>query len=113
MKVLITGGSGFIGSHLAEYFQGRAEVRVLDNLRTGHRRNLDGLAVEFIEGSITDRAVVRRAVEGVDYVFHLAALVSVTKTSSRSASRVVTSTMAKPWPCTSASTSPALVRSLS
>jgi UDP-glucose 4-epimerase len=77
MKILITGGSGFIGSHLAEHFQGKAHVRVLDNLRTGHRRNLAGLDVEFIEGSITDRAIVRRAVEGVDYVFHLAALVSV------------------------------------
>jgi len=77
MRVLITGGAGFIGSHLAEYFQGRAGVRVLDNLRTGCRRNLDGLDAEFIEGSILDREVVRRAVEGVDAVFHLAALTSV------------------------------------
>ena len=77
MRVLITGGSGFIGSHLAEYFQGRAEVRILDNLRTGFRHNLDGLDVEFIEGSICDRSLVSQAVKGVDYVFHLAALVSV------------------------------------
>ena len=42
MKILITGGAGFIGSHLAEHFQQRATVRVLDNLRTGHRRNLKG-----------------------------------------------------------------------
>ena len=77
MRILVTGGSGFIGSHLAEHFQGKAHVRVLDNLRTGHRRNLAGLDVEFIEGSVTDRDVVRRAVEGVDFVFHLAALVSV------------------------------------
>ncbi len=83
MKVLITGGSGFIGSHLAEYFQGKADVRVLDNLRTGHCRNLAGLEVEFIEGSITDRQLVRRAVEGVDYVFHLAALVSVPESVER------------------------------
>lgn len=83
MKILITGGSGFIGSHLAEHFQGKAHVRVLDNLRTGHRRNLAGLDVEFIEGSITDRAAVRRAVEGVDYVFHLAALVSVPESVER------------------------------
>jgi UDP-glucose 4-epimerase len=83
MKILITGGSGFIGSHLAEYFQGKAQVRVLDNLRTGHRRNLAGLNVEFIEGSITDRETVRRAVEGVDYVFHLAALVSVPESVER------------------------------
>ncbi|HYD82924.1 MAG TPA: NAD-dependent epimerase/dehydratase family protein, partial [Opitutus sp.] len=83
MKILITGGSGFIGSHLAEHFQGKAHVRVLDNLRTGHRRNLAGLDVEFIEGSITDRAIVRRAVEDVDYVFHLAALVSVPESVER------------------------------
>ncbi|HYD84409.1 MAG TPA: NAD-dependent epimerase/dehydratase family protein, partial [Opitutus sp.] len=83
MKVLITGGAGFIGSHLAEHFQGKGTVRVLDNLRTGHRQNLAGLEVEFIEGSITDRAVVRRAMEGVDYVFHLAALVSVPESVER------------------------------
>ena len=77
MRILITGGSGFIGSHLAEHFQGKAEVRVLDNLRTGFRKNLDGLDVEFVEGSICDRDLVKKVVEGVDYIFHLAALVSV------------------------------------
>lgn len=77
MTILITGGAGFIGSHLAERFEGRARVRVLDNLRTGHRRNLDGLEVEFIEGSILDRGALHAAMMGVDYVFHLAALVSV------------------------------------
>ena len=77
MKVLITGGAGFIGSHIAAHFQGKADVRVLDNLRTGHARNLAGLEVEFIEGSILDRELLSRAMIGVDYVFHLAALVSV------------------------------------
>ncbi|MDE0820062.1 MAG: NAD-dependent epimerase/dehydratase family protein [Opitutales bacterium] len=77
MRVLITGGSGFIGSHLAEHFQGQAEVRVLDNLRTGFRSNLEGLDVEFIAGSVCDRNLVREAVQDVDHVFHLAALVSV------------------------------------
>ena len=77
MKILITGGAGFIGSHIAAQFGGMAEVRVLDNLRTGHRLNLKGLRTEFIEGSILDRAAVRAAVRGVDYVFHLAAMVSV------------------------------------
>eukprot|EP01046_Picozoa_sp_COSAG06_P116868 COSAG06_NODE_63891_length_261_cov_0.629630_1_plen_67_part_10 len=67
MKVLVTGGSGFIGSHIVEHFQGKAEtIRVLDNLRTGHRHNLDGLECDFIEGSITDRALVKKAVSGID-----------------------------------------------
>ena len=83
MRILITGGAGFIGSHIAEYFQGKADVRVLDNLRTGYRRNLAGLKVEFIEGSVTEMESVRRAVEGVDYVFHLAALVSVPESMQR------------------------------
>ena len=77
MNILITGGAGFIGSHLATLYQGRATIRVLDNLRTGHRHNLAGLAVEFIEGSILDPVVVQRAMLGIDYVFHLAAFVSV------------------------------------
>jgi UDP-glucose 4-epimerase len=78
MKVLITGGAGFIGSHLVEHFQGQAsEIRVLDNLRTGSRKNLEGLGHHFIEGSVTDPGAVREAIEGVDLVFHLAALVSV------------------------------------
>lgn len=77
MRILITGGAGFIGSHIVERFQGRAEIRVLDNLRSGFRRNLDGFQVDFIEGSVLDNAVLRRAMEGVDYVFHLAAMISV------------------------------------
>lgn len=77
MKVLITGGAGFIGSHLVEYWQGKAEVRVLDNLRSGHRHNLDGFEVDFTEASILDREAVAAAVEGVDYIFHLAAMISV------------------------------------
>lgn len=77
MRVLITGGAGFIGSHLVEAWQGKADVRVLDNLRTGYLKNLDGFDVEFIEGSILDREVVRKAVQDVDYVFHLAAMISV------------------------------------
>jgi len=77
MKVLITGGAGFIGSHLVEHFQGQAEVCVLDNLRSGNADNLRGLKCEFLQGSILDRPLVRRAVAGADYVFHLAAVVSV------------------------------------
>lgn len=77
MQILITGGAGFIGSHIAEHFQGKANVRVLDNLRTGYLKNLEGLDVEFMEGSVTDRDAVKRAVQDVDYVFHLAAMISV------------------------------------
>ena len=78
MKILITGGAGFIGSHIVEMYQGRAEeIRILDNLRTGYLHNLEGLEHTFIEGSVTDRELVKKAVEGVDYIFHLAALVSV------------------------------------
>jgi UDP-glucose 4-epimerase len=88
MRILITGGAGFIGSHVAEHFQGQAEVRVLDNLRTGCRNNLDGLRVEFVEGSVTDREAVARAVRGVDYVFHLAALVSVPESMAKPAACV-------------------------
>lgn len=77
MKILITGGSGFIGSHLVEHYQGRADIVVLDSFRSGHRRNLDGLPCEVVEGSILDPGTVRRVMKGVDLVFHLAALVSV------------------------------------
>lgn len=84
MKILVTGGAGFIGSHIVEHYQQVAsEIRVLDNLRTGYRHNLDGLDCTFIEGSVTDRDVVRHAVEGVDLVFHMAALVSVPESMER------------------------------
>lgn len=86
MKILVTGGSGFIGSHIVEHYQDHAEeIRVLDNLRTGYRRNLDGLRHTFIEGSVTDRDLVAKAAEGVDYVFHLAALVSVPESMAKPA----------------------------
>ncbi|NBR42702.1 MAG: NAD-dependent epimerase/dehydratase family protein [Verrucomicrobia bacterium] len=82
MRILITGGAGFIGSHLARHFQGKAEVVVLDNFRTGDRRNLDGLDCNLIEASILDQARVAEAMKGVDQVFHLAALVSVPESVS-------------------------------
>jgi len=65
--VLVTGGAGFIGSHIVEYFQGKAEVRVLDNLRSGFKHNLAGFQCEFMQGSILERSLVRQAVEGIDY----------------------------------------------
>lgn len=84
MKILVTGGAGFIGSHIVEHYQDIAdEIVVLDNLRTGYRKNLDGLKHTFIEGSITDRETVRKAVQGVDYIFHMAALISVPESMTK------------------------------
>ena len=77
MRVLVTGGAGFIGRHITEYFQHRAEVRVLDNLRSGLKSNLSGLNCQFMVGSILDRDLVREAMKGADFVFHLAAVASV------------------------------------
>lgn len=84
MKILVTGGAGFIGSHIVELYQDKAEeIRVLDNLRTGHRHNLKGLRHTFIEGSVTNGELVKEAVQGIDYVFHLAALVSVPESMAK------------------------------
>ena len=76
-RILVTGGAGFIGSHIVERYQGKAEIRVLDNFRSGNIKNLAGMEYELIEGDICDRETVARAMEGVDYVFHLAAMISV------------------------------------
>jgi len=77
MRILVTGGAGFIGSHIVEHFADKAEIRILDNLRSGYKENLANFDVDFIEGSITDTKAVEKAVKGVDYVFHLAAMISV------------------------------------
>lgn len=77
---LVTGGAGFIGSHLAQELLRRGhQVRVLDNLSTGKRRNLDaiGPSVEFVEGDLANPDDCVRAVAGVDYVLHQAAIPSV------------------------------------
>jgi len=77
---LVTGGAGFIGSHLVEALvaDGLA-VRVVDNLATGRRANLEGVdgRIAFTEGDIRDEDLMRRLCEGVDLVFHQAAVVSV------------------------------------
>ena len=77
---LVTGGAGFIGSHIAEALVRRGDrVRVLDNLSSGFLANLDGFRdrIEFIEGDVTDPKAVAHAVAGVDCIFHEAALASV------------------------------------
>ena len=78
MKVLVTGGAGFIGSNLVRALLGRGdEVRVLDNFSTGQRANLDGLEVEVVEGELRSYERVHNAVRGAEVVFHLGALGSV------------------------------------
>ena len=77
---LVTGGAGFIGSHIATALVERGDqVRILDNLSTGHLSNLGHLQgkIEFIEADLNDTAKVNEAVRGVDCVFHDAALASV------------------------------------
>ena len=77
---LITGGCGFIGSHIAEALVAEGHrVRVFDNLATGHLENLNGFAdhVEFVRGDIRDPAALQAAMQGIEFVFHEAALVSV------------------------------------
>jgi nucleoside-diphosphate-sugar epimerase len=84
-RVLVTGGAGFIGSHLVEELLRRGEiVRVLDDLSTGKVANLDAAAAaagtplpEFLEGDVADLALARRAAAGIDYVLHQAAIPSV------------------------------------
>ncbi|NGM70326.1 SDR family oxidoreductase [Natronolimnobius sp. AArcel1] len=75
-RILITGGAGFIGSHLARTLVAENEVVILDALTTGSRSNVPDGAT-FIEGDIRDDAALERAIDGVDVIFHEAALVSV------------------------------------
>jgi UDP-glucose 4-epimerase len=79
-RVLVTGGAGFIGSHIVRRLvdTGHA-VRVIDNLSTGFRQNLDEIAsrIEFLEGDVRDAKLSARAAAGVDTIFHVAALPSV------------------------------------
>ena len=81
-RFLVTGGAGFIGSHIVGALVNRGDaVRVLDNLSTGSRSNLPASPdqVEFIEGDVSDLACVRRAMADVEVVFHEAALASVSR----------------------------------
>lgn len=80
MRILVTGGAGFIGSNLVDLLLAEGhDVRVIDDFSTGRRVNIAHLgdAIELIEGSILDRPLLDRAVSGTDLVFHLAAAVGV------------------------------------
>lgn len=83
---LVTGGAGFIGSHIATALTDRGDrVCVLDNLSTGKRENLQHLGdrVELIEGCLLDRQIVEQALEGVEVVYHQAALASVPRSVAK------------------------------
>jgi len=83
---LVTGGAGFIGSHIAEALVARGDrVRVLDNLCTGHLSNLASIrdSIEFVRADVEDPAEVAKAVRGVDCIFHNAALASVPRSVER------------------------------
>ena len=78
MNYLVTGGAGFIGSHITQELLKRGEkVRVFDNFSSGKRENLKGLDIEIIEGDLRDASRVAEAVRGMDIIFHEAAFVSV------------------------------------
>ncbi len=76
MKALVTGGAGFIGSNVVKYLLNKKwEVRVIDNLSTGYKCNLDEMNVDFIEGDICNAEITMEACKAIDVVFHLAASV--------------------------------------
>ncbi len=79
-KYLVTGGAGFIGSNIAEELVKRGySVKIIDNFLTGKRENISSFLdkIELVEGDIRDYDACRRALEGVDFVLHQAALPSV------------------------------------
>lgn len=82
-KVLVTGGAGFIGSHLVEaLLEKGCQIAVIDDLSSGHLENLVHIKdqITFIKGDIRDAELIERAASGCDTIFHLAAIVSVPKT---------------------------------
>jgi nucleoside-diphosphate-sugar epimerase len=84
-RILITGGAGFIGSHLARRFADQHEVTVLDDLRSGYARNLEGVRCRFLHGSILDAGALRQAAEGTEEIYHLAAMISVPESVAKPA----------------------------
>jgi len=81
-KIVVTGGAGFIGSNLAREFSKNNEIIIIDDLSTGNRENVEDLMVnkiDFIKGSVTELTLLEEAFENVDYVFHEAAIPSVSR----------------------------------
>lgn len=86
VRCLVTGGAGFIGSHVVRgLLDAGHKVRVIDNLCTGNRKNLEEVSdrIEFVEGDICDSIAVREALSGIERVFHQAALASVPRSLER------------------------------
>tara|TARA_R110002033_G_scaffold160593_1_gene196974 strand:+ start:4310 stop:5236 length:927 start_codon:yes stop_codon:yes gene_type:complete len=82
-KYVITGGAGFIGSHIAEFLSGKGhQVIVLDNLRTGFTANIDSIDAQFINGDIRKKELVQEITKNSGGIFHLAAMVSVPESLS-------------------------------
>mgnify|MGYP001189954678 FL=1 len=77
MKYVITGGAGFIGSHIAEELSKKHEVIIVDNLLSGKESNIASLSIQFKQGSITDLSFLMEVFKGVDGIFHQAAITSV------------------------------------
>lgn len=79
INYLVTGGAGFIGSHLVKKLLKKGRVRVIDNFSTGKKENIKGLDVELIEADIRNFEKVKNGCNGIDCIFHLAAIPSVTR----------------------------------
>jgi UDP-glucose 4-epimerase len=80
MKYIVTGGAGFIGSHIVEAIAGSHEVVIIDNFSSGKRGNLKGFKIaQCIEGSICDLPLLKEAFSGADGIFHLGAIASVAR----------------------------------
>ena len=93
-KVVVTGGAGFIGSHIvAEAIAQGHQVTVLDDLSTGFKKNLAQLDCEFVEGSILDQTKLDQVLPGVETVFHLGAKISVPESMEKKAEYVNTNVL--------------------
>jgi UDP-glucose 4-epimerase len=93
MKILVTGGAGFIGSHLVASLAPANEVWVLDDLSSGKLENLDGTGAHFVKGNLLDAQAFDCLPERVDWVFHLAAMTSVAESMTKPSECVETNTI--------------------